>query len=58
MRQHAVLFDDGTVLDLGTLPGGEYSFAYDINKRGRVVGTSWDSGENGFSHAVMWKVRR
>lgn len=50
----AVLFRDDRVVDLGTLPGGQVSFARDINRRGQVVGSSWDGGADGRSHAVMW----
>jgi probable HAF family extracellular repeat protein len=36
--EHAVLFQHGTVTDLGTLPGGHESFALSINARGEVAG--------------------
>jgi hypothetical protein len=35
----AVMFKDGQVINLGTLPGGNESFAQDINDRGQVAGT-------------------
>jgi probable HAF family extracellular repeat protein len=35
---HAVLFKDGAVVDLGTLPGGTESQALAINDRGQVAG--------------------
>lgn len=35
---HAVLFDHGRVVDLGTLPGGTSSIGLDINDRGQVAG--------------------
>jgi probable HAF family extracellular repeat protein len=35
---HAVLFQHGTVTDLGTLPGGHESVALSINDRGEVAG--------------------
>jgi uncharacterized membrane protein len=37
---HAFLFDDGVMIDLGTLPGGNVSEAIAINNRGEVVGDS------------------
>ena len=36
--EHAVLFTHGTVIDLGTLPGGHESQAVAINDRGQVAG--------------------
>ena len=36
--EHAVLFQHGTVTDLGTPPGGNESFALSINDRGEVAG--------------------
>jgi probable HAF family extracellular repeat protein len=37
---HAVLWDHGTVLDLGTLPDDNSSHADGINNRGQIVGVS------------------
>jgi len=36
----AVLWTSGLAENLGTLPGGDYSAAFGINRRGDVVGTS------------------
>lgn len=43
---HAVLWDNGTIIDLGTLAGGQ-SGANDINNVGQIV-----AGSDG--HAVVW----
>lgn len=37
---HAVLWQDGEIIDLGTLPGGAYSAATGVNDAGQVVGYS------------------
>jgi probable HAF family extracellular repeat protein len=39
-RRQAFLYSDGRHQDLGTLAGGESSYAIDINDRGEVVGNS------------------
>jgi len=49
---HAVLWDDGELIDLGTLPGGNNSDALAINRRGQIVGQS-NSGSSP-SLAVLW----
>lgn len=47
---HAVVWQDGRVTDLGTLPGDAYSLAEGINAGGQVVGRSGnpDRGDHGF----------
>jgi probable HAF family extracellular repeat protein len=54
----AVLWKNGVVTDLGTLPGDSCSNAYQVNSSGQVVGTSEDqilcavpTGE----HAFLWE---
>jgi probable HAF family extracellular repeat protein len=42
----AFLYDNGTITNLGTLPGHNYSSAEDINDLGQVVGVSAPSGVN------------
>ena len=57
---HAFQWQDGTLNDLGALPGGYNSFAYGINEKGLIAGAS----ENGAIdpllgvpelNAVLWK---
>ena len=43
----AFLWDDGTITELGHLPGGVSSKSYDINDSGQVVGYSEWSGGGG-----------
>lgn len=49
---HAVLWDDGQVVDLGTL-GGPTSRAYGINEHTQIVGTARTAG--GADHAFLWQ---
>lgn len=41
--------------DLGTLPGGTFSQANDINNRGWVVGESGQASGQGLGHAFLWR---
>jgi probable HAF family extracellular repeat protein len=56
---HAFVWRGESLKDLGTLPGGNYSFAAAINQRGQIAGTSENnqidpaSGNPEF-HAVLW----
>jgi probable HAF family extracellular repeat protein len=50
--QRAVLWRDGQMIDLGTL-GGRGSFAYAINDRGQIVGTSTTA--TGQMHGFLWQ---
>ncbi len=51
-RDHPVLWERGTMTDLGTL-GGRYGSAMGINERGQVVGYSYD--EAGESRTFLWE---
>jgi probable HAF family extracellular repeat protein len=51
-QTHAVLWDDGVPVDLGTL-GGTYSRAWGINDRGQVVGES-EMPDRSY-HAFLWQ---
>jgi probable HAF family extracellular repeat protein len=50
--EHALVWDNGKLIDLGTL-GGQRSAARAVNDRGQVVGWSETSG-GGTSHAFLW----
>jgi probable HAF family extracellular repeat protein len=52
---HAVVWQPGTITDLGTLPGGQASGATELNNRGQIIG--WSTTKNGQKHAVMWTLR-
>ena len=53
--QHAFLWEDGTMYDLGTL-GGASSTAVAINDSGQILGESETLG--GATHAVIWMSHR
>ncbi|MES2462603.1 MAG: hypothetical protein V4671_18625 [Armatimonadota bacterium] len=51
--EYAVLWDNGRMRELPSLPAGGSSSARSINDRGDVVGSVTDA--NGVSHAVLWQ---
>ena len=51
-QQHACIWQNGTMADLGTLTGGTMSEAFDVNDHGDVVG--WARGADFFVYAVLW----
>lgn len=48
----AVLWQEGSVMDLGVVPGATFSFAYALNNRNQVVGVV---GLAGGSQAMRWQ---
>lgn len=50
--QHACIWQDGMMGDLGTLPGGTKSEAFDVNDYGDVVG--WARSADFFVYAMAW----
>jgi probable HAF family extracellular repeat protein len=55
---HACLWQDGSIFDLGTLPGHDCSAAFAINDSGEVVGASWDTCDGARTgNAVRWTTR-
>jgi probable HAF family extracellular repeat protein len=49
---HAFLWEDGQMRDLGTLPGGTLSHPFGINNHGQVVGLSRAASSE--IHALLW----
>jgi probable HAF family extracellular repeat protein len=47
------LWYHGEIKDLGTLPGGSRSGAYNINAAGWIAG--WSDDADGEAHAVVWR---
>ena len=57
---HAFMWRRHGLKDLGTLPGGNFSFATSINQRGQIAGLSENDQIDPFSgnpefHAVLWE---
>jgi probable HAF family extracellular repeat protein len=51
---YAVLWQNGTITNLGTLPGDFASMATGINDKGQVVGSTLDSSFN-WAHGFIWQ---
>jgi probable HAF family extracellular repeat protein len=51
---HAFLWENGTMQDLGLLPGGTSAFASDINDRGQIVGYGNTAVDQFQVHAILW----
>jgi probable HAF family extracellular repeat protein len=43
---HAVLWNEGRIIDLGTLGGGNATWAAGVNNKGQVTGASFDAANN------------
>ncbi len=56
-QMHAVFWSAGEVHDLGTLPGGNVSHAFDVNDSGEIAGEA-NVTLNGKVHAVVWSKGR
>jgi probable HAF family extracellular repeat protein len=52
-QMHAVEWKDGHLRDLGALPGGDFSRAFQVSTHGDIVGES-NAAAKGRVHAVMW----
>lgn len=52
--EHAILWRDGELIDLGLLPGDTLSRANDINEHGQIVGISANINL-ARGHAVLWE---
>ncbi len=50
---HAVVWDGGRAVDLGTLPGGEFSLGTGVNAAGHVVGHG--DHPSGWERAFVWR---
>src|SRR5882757_5401802 len=56
-KMHAVEWKEGQAHDLGTLPGGDFSRAFEVNAHGDIAGEA-NSGSQGRVHAVLWSHER
>lgn len=55
---HAVLWQNGDVIDLGTLSGDNFSQAFNINNQGQILGWSFNTSNNivpGTTHVFRWE---
>lgn len=54
--QHAGIWRNGLLYrDIGVIPGGNYSMAYDINDAGQVTGTGTAGGTGARQYAFRWE---
>jgi probable HAF family extracellular repeat protein len=52
-QMHAVKWKDGQAHDLGALPGGDFSRAFEVNTHGDIAGEA-NATSKGRVHAVLW----
>jgi len=53
--QHAFVWQNGKMTDLGTQPGGTKSEADALTNKNQIVG--WATTKSGKKHAVLWTLR-
>ena len=53
-ESHAVMWTDGGIVDLGTLPGDDFSQALAINNQGQIVGRSANISQSS-ERAFIWE---
>ena len=54
-KTHAFVWQNGRMIDLGTLKGDGESGAVALNEHGQIVG--WSRAESGEPHPVLWTLR-
>jgi probable HAF family extracellular repeat protein len=54
---HATVWSGEKASDLGTLPGGDFSRAFEVNDTGDIAGEA-NAEPNGKTHAVLWESGR
>ena len=55
-EEHAVLWKDGEIIDLGTLEGGHKSVAFTVNSRGQVAGAAFNTVPDPFTGGTQMRT--
>ena len=55
-EEHAVLWKDGEIIDLGTLEGGHESVAFTVNSRGQVAGAAFNTVPDPFTGGTQMRT--